>query len=131
MVGRVRRRDPARAASLTGQDGSRAVLLGVAVLQADGASAGLCLVGTQPLPLLLQPVLVLQVILHVGLGEERGAGFSSRFVHSGVNRQGLPVSEVPRGRLQNWISSPSSDKPTGRSVIITADSHQTVCWCPH
>lgn len=48
-----------------------AVLLGVAVLQADGAGVGFCLISTQRLPLLLQAVLVLQVILHVGLKETR------------------------------------------------------------
>lgn len=56
---------------LTRHNSSGTVLLGVAVLHADGAGVGLCLIGTQRLPLLLQAVLVLQVILHVGLGEER------------------------------------------------------------
>lgn len=67
--GQRRRRNIARVDSLTGHNGGWAVLLAVAVLHADGASVGLRLVGTQPLPLLLQPVLVLQVVLHVGLGE--------------------------------------------------------------
>lgn len=52
----------------------RSVLLGVAVLQADGAGVGFGLVSTQRLPLLFQTVLVLQVILHVGLQEKMEEG---------------------------------------------------------
>lgn len=58
---------------LTRHDGSGAVLLGVAILHADGSGVGLGLIGAQRLPLLLQAVLVLQVVLHVGLEGERGA----------------------------------------------------------
>lgn len=56
---------------LTCHNSSGAVLLGVAIFHADGAGVGFCLIGTQRLPLLLQAVLVLQVILHVGLEEKR------------------------------------------------------------
>lgn len=56
---------------LTRHHGSGAVLLGVAILHADGASVGFGLIGTQSLPLLLQAVFVLHVILHVGLKEKR------------------------------------------------------------
>lgn len=56
---------------LTCYDSSGAVLLGVAVLHADGAGVGFCLIGAQRLPLLLQAVLVLQVILHVRLEEKK------------------------------------------------------------
>lgn len=62
-------------ACLTRHNGGRAVLLGIAVLRADGANVGLRLVGTQPLPLLLQPVLVLQVVLHVGLWGDKRSRF--------------------------------------------------------
>lgn len=56
---------------LTGDNSSGTVLLGVSVLHADGAGVGFRLIGTQRLPLLLQAVLVLQVVLHVGLEERR------------------------------------------------------------
>lgn len=49
---------------------SGAVLLRVAVLEADGARVGFSLVRTQCLPLLLQAILILQVIFHVGLEEK-------------------------------------------------------------
>lgn len=110
--GRRSRRVTERVAPLTCHDGGRAVLLAVAVLHADGASVGLRLVGTQPLPLLLQPVLVLQVVLHVGLGEEKRSRclfvFSLRifmdsvfrffsYASSVFRKPFGPVSEVPRG----------------------------------
>lgn len=65
---------------LTCNNSGGTVLLGVAILHADGAGVGFSLIGTQRLPLLLQAVLVLQVILHVGLEErteDRGRGFST------------------------------------------------------
>lgn len=56
---------------LTCNNGSRAVLLGVAILQADGASTRLRLVCTQRLPLLLQTIFVFQMVLHVRLRKLR------------------------------------------------------------
>lgn len=56
---------------LTCDHGVRAVPLGVLLALAHAAGAGLCLVGAQRLPLTLQTVLVLQVVLHVWLEENR------------------------------------------------------------
>lgn len=56
---------------LTYDHSVRAVSLGVLLALAHTAGAGLCLVGAQRLPLTLQTVLVLQVVLHVWLEENR------------------------------------------------------------
>lgn len=56
---------------LTYDHGIWAVPLGVLLALPHAADAGLCLVGAQGLPLTLQTVLVLQVVLHVWLEENR------------------------------------------------------------
>lgn len=56
---------------LTYDHGVWAVPLGVLLAPSHTAGAGFCLVGAQGLPLTLQTVLVLQVVLHVRLEENR------------------------------------------------------------
>lgn len=58
------------AGMLTGHTVRVAVLLQVGFTLGNGADAGLCLVGTESLPLLGQPVPVAKVVLHIGLGQK-------------------------------------------------------------
>lgn len=53
---------------LTGERLGVSVLVQVAQVLSHRHRTGISLVGAQSLPLLLQPVLVAQVVLHVGLG---------------------------------------------------------------
>lgn len=68
--------------SLTGHRVGAAVLLGIAVTLRHRGGAGFGLVGAQGLPLLHQPVLVPQVVLHVRLEGREQQVVSSKLATS-------------------------------------------------
>lgn len=119
-------------ALLTCYNSSGAVLLGVAVLHADGAGVGFCLIGTQRLPLLLQAVLVLQVILHVRLKERREkrrwenrAGATTKGYSSFITNIYWCVSVF---RTVNRWRRPSSSSWWTKPVILTLKQQALLKW---
>lgn len=88
----------------TGQDGRAAVLGRVFLPLGHERAVGLCLVGTQRLPLLLQPVLVLQVVLHVGLkGKTRSQ--RARRARRGIRGPGVGVAPTGVASVSMRVAS--------------------------
>lgn len=90
------------AGMLTGHIVGVAVLLQVGFALGNGADAGLSLVGTECLPLLGQPVLVAEVVLHIGLGQRGGGQPSSRGADGGLGRGLPPLRAGSPGSCVRW-----------------------------